>query len=191
MTLSPLYRRMLAFAAVSLLLGIVVRFWPEDSAPTSAPLAETVSLDEQRLARLRDVAANVPAKETILSKAQAELAGREKGLIVADTAAQAQAQLIQIVRNLGSAENPPVDIRTEAFGLRPLGDAYGEASVSVLIECRIDQLLNMLAGLAARPELVSTSNLRIMPTNSKDKTISVRLTVSGVVPRKLIPERHS
>ncbi len=84
-----------------------------------------------------------------------------------------------------------MDIRTESFGLRPLGDAYGEASVSVLIECRIDQLVNMLAGLAARPELVSTSDLRITPTNSKDKTVSVRLTVSGVVPRKLIPERHS
>jgi hypothetical protein len=191
MTLSPFYRRTLAFAAVSLLLGVVVRFWPEDSAPSTAPTAETVALDEQRLARLRDISATVPAKEEILKKAQIELAEREKGLIVADTAAQAQAQLIQIVRALGSAESPAVDIRTEGFGLRPFGDAYGEASVSVQIECRIDQLVNMLAGLAARPELVSTSDLRVAPTNSKDKTVSVRLTVSGVVPRKLVPERHS
>ena len=150
-----------------------------------------MAIDEQRLGRLRDVAATVPAKKSILKKAQAELAGREKGLIIADTAAQAQAQLIQIVRALGAAENPPVDIRTEGFGLRPLGDSYGEASVSVQIECRIDQLVNMLAALATRPELVSTNDLRVAPTNSKDKTVSVRLTVSGVVPRKLVPERHS
>jgi len=191
MTLSPFYRRMLAFSAVSLLLGLVVRFWPEDSTPTTAPVAETVALDEQRLARLRDIAATVPAKEDILRKAQAELALREHGLIVADTAAQAQAQLIQIVRSIGGAENPAVDIRTESFGLRPLGDVYAEASVSLLFECRIDQLVNMLAGLAARPELVSTNDLRVTPTNSKEKTVSVRLTVSGVVARKLIPERHS
>lgn len=191
MTLSPFYRRVLAFAAIALLLGVVIRFWPEDSAPSAAPTAETVAIDEQRLARLRDIAATVPAKEEILKKAQLELADREKGLIVADTAAQAQAQLIQIVRTLGGAESPAVDIRTEGFGLRPLGDAYGEASVSVQFECRIDQLVNMLAGLAERPELASTNDLRVAPTNSKDKTVSVRLTVSGVVPRKLIPERHS
>jgi len=191
MTLTPFYRRMLAFAAILLLVGLVVRFWPEDSAPTTAPIAETVATDEQRLARLRDIAATVPAKEEILKKAQAELATREKDLIVADTAPQAQAQLIQIVRTLGSAETPPVDIRTEGFGLRVLGDAYGEASVSVQFECHIDQLVNMLAGVAARPELVSTNDLRIAPTNSKEKTVSVRLTISGVVPRKLVPERHS
>lgn len=191
MTLSPVQRRLLAFAVVSLLLGVVVRLWPEDSTPTAAPTSETVAIDEQRLARLREIAATVPAKEEILKKAEAELADREKGLIVADTAAQAQAQLIQIVRTLGSAESPAVDIRTEAFGLRPLGDSYGEASASVQIECRIDQLINMLAALAARSELVSTSDLRVAPTNSKEKTVSVRLTVSGVVPRKLIPGKHS
>lgn len=191
MTLSPFHRRILLLAGALLIVGIAVRFWPEDSAPVAADAGETVAIDEQRLARLRDVAASVPAKEEILKKAQSELAGREKGLLIADTAAQAQAQLIQIVRQLGSAETPPVDIRTEGFGLRALGDVYGEASVSVQLECRIDQLVNMLAALAARPELVSTNDLRVIPTNSKEKTVSVRLTVSGVVPRKLVPERHS
>jgi len=32
---------------------------------------------------------------------------------------------------------------------------------AVQIECRIDQLINLLAALAARPELISTSDLRI------------------------------
>ena len=71
MTLSPFYRRMLALAAVSLLLGVVIRLWPEDSAPSTAPTAETVAIDEQRLARLRDIAATVPAKEEILNAADA------------------------------------------------------------------------------------------------------------------------
>jgi hypothetical protein len=47
----------------------------------------------------------------------------------------------------------------------------------------------MLAGLAARKELVSTSDLRVNATNAKEKNITVHLTVAGVVPRKLVPER--
>ena len=41
MTLSPFYRRTLALAAIALAVGLGVRFWPEDSAPSSAPTAET------------------------------------------------------------------------------------------------------------------------------------------------------
>jgi hypothetical protein len=191
MTLEPRHRRYLAWTAVSLLLGLVIRFWPESSsAPVvAATPADSVALAEKRLAKARELAATVPAKETILKQASAELATREKGLIVADTAAQAQAQLTQIVRKLARTENPPLEIRTEGFGLRPFGDAYGEASVAVQIDCRIDQLVNLLAGLTAQPELISTTDLRVTSPNAKDKTISARLTVSGIVPRRLVPEK--
>jgi hypothetical protein len=68
-----------------------------------------------------------------------------------------------------------------------LGDAYGEVLVTVQIECGIDQLVNMLVGLAARPELLASNELRVTSGNPKDKTIGVRWTVSGVVPKKLVP----
>ena len=139
---------------------------------------------------MREIAATVPAKQEIAAKASAELATREKGLLAADTAPQAQAQLIQIVRRVGAVEAPPIEIRaTELGAIRPFGDAYGEATVSVQIECRIDQLINLLASLASQPELVSASDVRINATNVKDKTVTVRLTVSGIVPRKLVPEK--
>ena len=57
------------------------------------------------------------------------------------------------------------------------------------IECRIDQLVNLLAALQAQPELVATSDLRVLSSNAKEKTVAVRLTVSGVVPRRLVPEK--
>ena len=178
------------------MLGAIYRFWTpaSSSAPCAAAVnAATVAQSEQRLSNLRDIAATVPTKEQILKQVTAELAAREKGLIAADTAAQAQAQLIQIIRAVGAAEAPPVDIRAaEGFSIHPLGDAYGEATVSVQIDCRIDQLVNMLAGLAARPELVSTSDVRVTTSSaSKDKTIGVHLTVAGVVARKLVPEKRS
>ena len=98
--------------------------------------------------------------------------------------------MIQIIRRLGDAENPPVEIRSTEIGtVRPLGDAYGEALVSVQIECKIDQLVNILAAIPAQPELVATSDLRVMASNAKDKTVGVRLTLSGIVPRRLVPEK--
>lgn len=192
MTLDPRYRRYAAWAAVSLGLGLIINLWPESGPPVVAPAGDSVALAEKRLAKLREEASTIPAREEILKKVTAELATREKGLLNAATAAQAQAQLIQIVRNLGHAENPPVEIRsTELIPVQPLGEAYGEAAVAVQIDCKIDQLLNILAGIAARPEMVSTSDLRITAANPKDKTLGVHLTVSGVVPRKLVPGRRS
>lgn len=191
MTLTPALRRYVAFGAAALLAGLIIRYWPESTPDTVAP-SSTPARAEARLQQLRATAATVPDKQKILDKAQADLAGREKGLIIADTAAQAQAELIKIVRALGRAETPPVEIRnTDALGLRPFNDSYGEVTVGVQIECRVDQLVNMLAGLAARPELVSTSDLRVASANPKEKTVGVHLTVSGIVPRKLIPEKHS
>ncbi len=190
MNLGPRDRRAIAFLAVSAILGLVVRFWPEGSVPAVVPTADPVGMAEKRLAKLREVAATIPAKEDIYKQVSADLAVREKGLIAADTGAQAQAQLIQMVRTLGRAENPPIEIRSyELTGVRPLGDAYGESVVGVQIECRIDQLVNLLAAIGAQPELVSTYDLRVTSTNAKEKIVSVRLGVSGVVPRRLVPDR--
>jgi hypothetical protein len=191
MNMSSRDRRALAGLAVSVILGLVYRFWPANTAATVvAPAADNVALAEKRLAKLRDTAATVPAKEAILKQVSSDLALREKGLLNAATAAQAQAQLIQIVRRIGATENPPVEIRATEIGpVRPLGDAYGEALISVQVECRIDQLINMLAAIPSQPELIASSDLRVMSSNSKDKTVGVRLTLSGIVPRRLVPEK--
>ncbi len=191
--MTPNLRRMLAWGAVSLVLALVVRFWPEDSAPAAAVApAESIPSAERRLANLRATVATVPGKEEVAKKLNADLAAREKGLLIADTAAQAQAQLIGIFREIGRAENPPVEIRaTEGFALRPFGDSYGEASVSFLIDCHIEQLVNIMAAIAARTELIATNDLRIGASNPKEKNINVHITLSGIVPRKLVPEKKS
>ncbi len=192
MNLSPRDRRALTWLAVSAALGLIAYFWPtnEGAVAVVAPAGDPVTLAETRLARLRESAAMVPAKENVFKKVSADLAVREKGIIQADTAAQAQALLIQIIRRLGAAENPAVDIRsTELNPIRPFGDSYGEASVAVQIECRIDQLVNLLASLETQPELVATSDLRVLSSNAKEKTVAVRMTISGVVPRRLVPQK--
>ena len=140
------------------------------------------------MARLRDTAATVPRKEEILKSVAADLAKREAGLIPGDTAAQAQATLLQILRKLCGAQQ--IEIKsTELVGIAPLGDAYGEASVAVNLECRLEQLVNLLADLSAQPQLLTTSDLQVAAANAKEKTVSVRLGVSGVTARKLVPDK--
>jgi hypothetical protein len=188
MTISARDRRALAFLAVSAILGLAIRFWPENTGPAPTAAATTVDQREKRLARLRETAAAVPAREAILKTVSAELAARERGLIQADTAAQAQAQILQLLRRLASAEG--MDIRATELGpITPFAESYGAINVSLQLECRIEQLINLISAIGQQPELVSTSDLRIASANAKEKTVGVRLTVTGIVPGRLVPKK--
>ena len=189
MTLTTRDKRALILLPAGLaVLGVAYYLTLDNTPQVVAPSISTVDTAQKRLVHLREIAQTVPAKQDILKKASAELAEREKGLIQADTAAQAQAQLVQILRRLASAES--IEFRsTELGGISPLGDAYGSANVSVQMDCRVDQLVNLLASIAAQKELISTSELRVTSASPKEKTVGVRLTVTGVVPRKLVPEK--
>jgi hypothetical protein len=191
MNITPRERRALAWGAVSLALTGIAYLWQGGSGGgTAAVVAPTdsIALAEKRLARLRDTAATVPRKEEILKGVAAELAKREAGLIPGDTAAQAQAELLKILGRLCGAQQIAIK-STELVGIVPLADAYGEASVAVNLECRMEQLINLLADLAAQPQLLTTSDLQVTAANPKEKTVNVRLGISGVTARKLVPER--
>lgn len=191
MTITDRDRKALQLLGGALLIIGVIYFWPDGTSATEGTLAaDSPVLVEQRLDRVRRMMLQVPDKEAALKAAQADLAGREKGLLQADTAPQAQAQLFQILRRVGRSLPQPVEIRANEIGqAKSFGDDYGEVSVSVGFECGIEQLVNFLADLGAQPELLATSDLRVGFAREKDKILPVRLTVSGVVPRKLIPEK--
>lgn len=191
MNLSQRDRRALMILGAAIVAGLIYQFWPDSApAPVAVSAGESVTQSEQRLARMRELAATVPAKEAVLKQVQAELAMREQGILQADTAPQAQAQMIQLVRRLASAETPPVEIRSTEIGpVLPMGDAYGAADVSFMFQCGIEQLVNILAALGSQKELVAPSDLRITSSNPKDKMVVIRLTITGVVPAKLLPAR--
>ena len=171
-------------AAVAMLRFVV--FADKPAAVVSA--SDSIPMAEKRLAKLRAAVATVPGKEKVARLVSNDLAVREKGMLLADTAAQAQAQLLQIIRRTGKDEG--IDVRgAEEMKVRPLADDYGEVIVAVSFTCRIDQLVNFLADLANCPELVATSDIRVNSANLKDKSVAVRLALSGVVPRKLVPEK--
>jgi hypothetical protein len=189
MTITPWVRRTAAWGLVSVALSGIAYFW-EGSGGTAAVVAPTdsIALAEKRLARLRDTAATVTQKQDILKSVAADLAKREAGLIPGETAAQAQTELLTILRRLCAAQQ--IEIKaTELPGIAPLGDAYGQVGVAVTVECRMEQLINLLADLGGQPRLLTTSELQVIAANPKEKTVNVRLAVSGVTARKLVPEK--
>jgi hypothetical protein len=55
--------------------------------------------------------------------------------------------------------------------------------------CRIEQLINLIADLSAQPELLATRDLQIRSGDAKQKTLNVRVTVAGLIPRSLAGEQ--
>ena len=159
---------------------------PEIVAPV-----ESVPLAEKRLERMREIAATVDGKEATAKLAAADLAVREKGLIQAETSAQAQAQLLDIIRRVAAKNGfdaRGVDQFSEA---RPLGADYGVVSVTETFTCAIEQLVNFLADISGQPEILATNEIHISGGNDKKKNVQVRLSLSGVVPRKLVPVKKA
>jgi hypothetical protein len=170
---------------------LILRFFVlSDRSPAVVAASESAPMAEKRLERLRQIAATVPGKEALMKQASGELESREKGMLKAETSAQAQAQLQELLHKVGAANG--IDIRgIEDMRIRLLGADYGEASVTVRFNCLIEQLVNLLAALATQPELVATNQIQITGSADKSKTIQVRLTLSGVVAKKLAQEKKA
>ena len=170
---------------------LIFRFFVlADRTPAVVGASDSVPAAEERLKNLRQSAAIVPGKEALMKQASAELESREKGMLKAETSAQAQAQLQELLHRVGAANG--IDIRgIEDMRVRLLGADYGEASVTVRFTCLIEQLVNLLAALATQPELISTNQIQITGNADKNKIIQVRLTLSGVVAKKLAQEKKT
>ena len=191
MTVGTLDRRSLLLLLGGLVGIAILRFGVYgDHQPAVVGPADSIPMAEKRLQRLRETAATVAAREAVLKQAAAELESREKGMLKADTVPQAQALLQEVIRSVGAANG--IDARgMEDWRFKPMANDYGEVSVTVSFSCAIEQLVNFLTALANEPELLATNSIQITGGSDKKKNIQVRLSLSGVVPRKLIPERKT
>jgi len=190
--LGTISRKQLAILALCLpllIFRVVTSLRDNSPAPVIAS-ADSVPIAEHRLDRLRQLAATVQGKEAVLKQAQAELAKRETGILKADTAAQAGAQLLDVIRRVGMANGIDVRGAEEVNRITPLANDYGAVSVAVNFTCAIEQLVNFLSALADEPQILATTEINISGGNDKNKNVQVRLGLSGVVPKKLVPARR-
>ena len=189
MTLAPREKRALILWAGAVVIALVVYLTlPEVGViPAQTARIANVQIAQQRATRLRQLAALAPARETAMRQVANDLADREHGLVPGDTAAEAQAAVLEVARNVGKGAQ--IDVRSGDFpAAKPFGD-YGMVYASVTFECHIEQLVNFLSDLAKQNELVVPTEERINAGAQKQKLINVRLVLAGVVSKKLIPDK--
>ena len=192
MNLSERDRRALIVLIVGLAVCGVLYFFTGNPGASVSVASANVSRDgigmaQQRLVRLRQIAATLPVREATMKQTSSDLADRERGIIQADTAAQGQAALLEIARRIG--KNDEIDVRGGDFGAPRIFGDYGLAYATITFECHIEQLVNFLADLSREPEMIVPSEERIASGNPKEKTMNVRMVLAGVVAKKLLPEK--
>jgi hypothetical protein len=188
MNLSDRERRLLIALIPSIIIIFVIGYWPESSA--EAPIEDTAAAIEstqQRLARSRATAALIPARAATKKQLDTELAAIEKRLVTADTPAQAQTQLLQIFRRVARLQGSSIDMRNSDLGTVRASGEYAEISMNLSFDCQIEGLVNLLADLASQPELIAWRDLRVISPDSKQKRITVNLTLLAMAPKKLLP----
>jgi Type II secretion system (T2SS), protein M subtype b len=187
MSLQPREKRLLIAWPIAMALFAAIYFWPASEAVATPEGRFTdIPTAEQRVARLRQLAASLPAREKVLDDARKELASREQGLVHSPTTAQQQAGLLQTVRRLARAQSIELQ-QSEIGAVQPFGNAYGEALVTVSFTCRIEQLVNLVADISAQKELIATREMQVRQAEEKRKTVFVRLTISAVTPKDMLP----
>jgi hypothetical protein len=183
-------RRALLLLAVCAVVFSAVYFWPENGAASVVGPAVTPEQMEQRILKLRRMAAAAPGREEALRKVREELARREQGMLRAETPAQAQAQMLEVVRRVAKNQPESFSLRgTEFSQPRPLGGAYGEVVMTVIVECPVEQLISFLVDVSNQPELIAVSEVQLGQAAGNRKIIPARLTFTGVAPRSLAPEK--
>ncbi len=186
MTMTERDRRALLILGGALVVMAIFYFWPEPKVNVVGGASDVKSA-ATRLDRVRREAALLPVREESKQKTAAALAQLEKGLIAADSAPQAQAQLLQIVRRVAKLQSPGFDIKQNQFGqVRPYGTDYAQVLLTISMDFQIEQLVNLLSDLASQPELLALEDLHISATNNKQKSIPVQMTISGLTKGSLL-----
>ena len=185
-------RKILMYATLAVMIAAVaVRYGVMGGGERAQVVAsrDSIPVARQRLDTLRRKAATLPAKEAILKQVTAELQQREKGIVLASTAEQARAHLMDVLHSTAVANGFDSQGASQFPEPTALGQDYGQVAVGRNFTCAIDQLVNFLSAIANEPEILATDTVYVTPVRNKNKDITVRLTLSGVIPRSLVPQR--
>jgi len=189
MTIAPRERKALLILGAAIGAYLLLQFVILPDSSTSTVQVAALSSDQlrQRVAQLRQTAAALPVREALLKQSDADLADRERGIIQAGTAAEAQSELLLTAQRVGNAND--LDVRSGELAPPKAFGEYGIVYATVTFDCHVEQLLNFLADLTREQELIVPSEERITSGNPKDKMMTVRMVLAGIVAKKLIPEK--
>ncbi len=181
-------RRALAVLAAAVVLFLLLQadvLLPRGGG--SSLWSGSVEAAEQRLMLAQAKTGRGPRVDARRESARKSLASLEQGLLTAEDAALADAEMRQLMGNLLTTEG--ITMRGSSFGRKTLeGEDYAQAPLIVDFDCRIEQLVNLMAAMANAPQLLTTRRMLVRPGNQETKSITVRMTVSGYLPAARTPE---
>jgi hypothetical protein len=191
MRLSDRERRLVTVLGISFAVWLVIFNWGGEDAPVGpVPSSDPASIEaaQLRLDRTRALAARLPAASEDLKRAEQTLAVWEKRLIVAETPAQATAQLLTIFRRLARSQGDAIVLRSADLGTLSAAGEYAEIAMNIALDCRIESLVNLLADLTAQPELIAWRDLKIASSDPKSKRLNVVFVLLARSPKRLAPK---
>lgn len=183
-------RRALYIVAGVLLVVVILRYtiFNGGGQPEVVAAESSIPNAERRLETLRRAVAALPARQELYKQATADLNEREKNLLSASSQQQAEQTLLQKLQDIAAVNQ--IDVRgNQGFREKPLTADYGEVTVSVTFVCGIEQLVNLLTAIANQPEVLATDEMHIAGSNDPKKNVTVRMSVSAAVPRKILVEK--
>jgi hypothetical protein len=141
--------------------------------------AEVVQQKEVELRRDQRLLAEAEVERTHLSAVRERLDGLEAGLLESSSPSLANAEWQRLVGQLADSKGIEVGSR-EVRGIQELGAGYSLVTGRVQLRCRLDQLVDLMAALAASPRLFSITDLDVISSqgDSKQKLV-VQLTVGA------------
>ena len=159
-------------------------FFPSTGSPLvggSIEGAQERFLDAQVQARQKPL---VEAESQEAAKALAEF---ESGLLQAESAELAKAEMRQVVGNLLVAEG--ITMRASRFGNVELEqDYFAQVPLTVDFDCRVEQFVNWMTTLSNSERLLTTRRIVLRPTKTETKAVRAQVTVSGYLPVSRTPE---
>lgn len=184
--LQPREQRAVVALVIAVVLILLLQFAVFPLTESAAKSRAELPLKEKRLHKYRALVSLVGTAETDWKALERRLLEAEKGLLDSKTAPLAPAELQDRVKQLLTQQGiEPRAINFLPVRVLPPGDSgYSAVSLSLVFECAVDQLANLLTLFQSAGKTLAVENLFVDAVNRGEKarkTVSVRMVVRAVM----------
>jgi hypothetical protein len=151
---------------------------------------EALQQKEAELRQNQRLVTQAKLETTQFFAAQDRLKRLEGGLLESSLPYVATAEWQRLVRQLADSRGIKIG-SSEFLRIQDLGAGYSLVTGRVDFNCRLDQLVDFLVGVASSPKLLSATSLRVLaPQGDPQGLVHVQLTI-GAAGRNLQPAKDA
>jgi hypothetical protein len=178
MALAERDRKALQWGGAAVVGFLLLRFaifpaWDHLSAGS-----QDLVLRETALAKYRQAVQAASLHEQATQSLESQRRAAEQGLLQSETAALASAELQEWVKQLTVSRG--IEVRSSDFlKVQPAEHGYAQVPLGLQFECRLDQLVSLLAELQGGQKILTLPRLVIQSVQGEGKLLNVTMTVAG------------